>query len=319
MALVNGLRGLRAQSRAARLGTRRALFGVLAVGAVACGRGPSDADRAFERPLGAVASADSSARRAARNERPPGENPFGLPPVTLSATVGAYVLAPSRASLEEAFERGPERQSIAYSGAVLEELGAVESRVRSLTRQRARIPNVLIVPIRPGARAEPGRIVLTSRASGSGLVRAIAVGGDPATPRVRYLDGDGGGENAEEVLSADSFHVLGEAPEPGRSLACRVDGTVEHLIWLSSAGELRVGLGFAGRIRVAPAGSCRVLPLEPRVRPGDRVYVPLLDGFVPASVVAVDDRVGRVLVDYELAGKRVQRSVGFTNVALELP
>jgi len=254
-----------------------------------------------------------------RKDRPPGDNPFGLPPVPLSASVGAYVLAPSRASLEEAFERGAERQSFAYSGAVLEELGERESRVRSLTRQRARIPNVLIVPIRRDERAEPGQIVLTSRASGSGLVRAIAVGGDPATPRVRYLDGEADGAKGEGVLSSGTFHVLGDAPEPGRSLACRVDGNVEHLVWLSSASELRVGLGFAGRIRVAPERSCRVLPLEPRVRPGDRVHVPLLDGFVRATVVRVEPQAGRVVVTYELAGTVVERAVGFTNVALELP
>ncbi|HMJ11936.1 MAG TPA: hypothetical protein VK524_11010, partial [Polyangiaceae bacterium] len=178
---------------------------------LACGKSP-DASR--ER---GPAGARSAVRRASSG--PPlsasaqaaieaGELPFEYPRARTSARSGEYVLAPSSSWIAQAFEKGGDKQTFIYYGGWLRRAGERASEVETLTRQRALIPNAFIIPIRSGERAEVGDVLLTSWASGSGMQRALAVGGDPKAPRVRYLDIDfdnpSGFGNKEDVLPANT-------------------------------------------------------------------------------------------------------------------
>jgi hypothetical protein len=295
---------------------------------LACSRDEAELAKIFEarspRPVGS----DTALRQ--RQRRTPGENPFALPSRPLGAALGDFVLAPSPATLEQAFEHGPEEQTFVYFGAVIEELGPLETRVRFLTHERRTLPNALIVPIRRGALASAGDVLLTSRATGSGLARAIAVGGDPASPRVKYLDPALRAEllpttelapstaALDDTLPRDTFHVVREPGEPGSTLACSTEASVEPAIALKRIDERWLVLGFAGRLRAVAASACRPLPITLPVQVGQKLWFPLLAGFAQGSVQRVDAQGGRVWLKFELAGEAREIGVGVTNLASDL-
>jgi hypothetical protein len=293
----------------------------------ACGRASSEDVGAVE----ASAHPETPAR-----SREPGRNPFGFESLPLDAQARDYALVPSRSSIHEAFERGFDQQTFVYLGARLEQVFEKESRVRWLTEQQSLVPNALILPIPRGARASAGAIVLTSWVAGGGVQRALVVaGGSPESPKVRYLDLplDGSAASPAETLAPDTFRVLDETSDVGITVACPSSAraselaravaappkTVERWIVVKRSGENALGLGFAGKMRVLDRRGCVPLPLRPRVSPGERVYVPNLGGFVPAHVEEVDAGAGRVRVRFEWAGEIRRPSVGYTNIALELP
>lgn len=286
---------------------------------VACSRDEAELSQIFDsrspRPL------SSETRLRQRQRRPPGENPFGLASAPLRAQIGDFVLAPSPATLEQAFEQGPEQQTFAYHGAWIDELGPLETRVRFLTHERRTLPNALLVPIRRGGLASPGDTVLTARATGAGLVRALVVGGEPSTPQVTYLDPiervaqtpERAAAEQPDTLSRDTFHALREPGEPGTSVACRGEVDDEPGIALRRGDGRWLVLGFAGRLRTYPDAACRGLPLRAAVEPGAGVRFPLLAGFGRGQVERVDAGRGRVWVEFRFAGERRFAGVGFGN------
>jgi len=293
-----------------------AVPGVLAF-AAACRRSDAELERIFEART-PTASASTSVRR--RSPHPPGENPFGLASRPLGVAVGDVVLSPSHAALEQAFELGPDSQTFVYYAAVVEGTGPLETRLRYPTHERRSIPNAVIVPLRRGATANPGDVVLTTRSTGSGLVRAMAVGGEPASPSVRYLDPPYEKEklpradSVPQVLPRDTFHVLAEPGEPGTTLACS-DGRAESaVIALTKDGERRLVLGFAGRLRVVNAADCTALPITPPVRAGQTVRFPLLLKLGQGQVQSVDSASGRVWIRADFAGETREVGVGFGSV-----
>ncbi len=253
----------------------------------------------------------------------PAEMPFDFPSGPTSAKPGDFVLAPSRGSIDEALEHGGASQSFIYYGAWLREVGAAASKLKTLPGQTATIPNALILPVGGGESAKPGDVVLTAWASGSGLERAIVVeGGSPARPKVRYLDVDfdnpSGWGQKEDELPEKTFHVLTKPGELGTSFACE-DGE-RQLRWLlvARAGPKLLGLGFAGKMRVLDERACTPLPIAPKLKPGDKVWVPVLGSFVEAKVQKLDAAIGRVFVERDFGGKKQLVGEGFCNVATHL-
>jgi hypothetical protein len=257
--------------------------------------------------------------------RAPGENPFGLPATPTSAQAGDFALVPSRSSLSQAFEQAAGKQTLLYTGAYVDRPGERESALVWLTQQRGTVPNSLLIALPRGERARPSEIVLTNSLSGSGLSRAIVVSaGESDSPEVRSvdlpLDGTAMESERQSVLAKNTFRVLRKPAELGTTLACRRGERRERFLLIATAGEdTWLGLGFAGRAELLRPSACRALPLVPAVHAGARVFVPVAGEFVPADVINVDARNGRVLVKYEFAAETKEVSVGYTNVATELP
>ena len=236
------------------------------------------------------------------------------------AKAGDYVLAPSRSWVDEAFERGADKQTFIYYGGWMRSPGPKESLIETLTRQKSKIQNALIIPIRRGEKVKPGDIVLTTWASGTGMQRAIVVsGGTPEAPKVRYLDMDfdspSGFGKKEDVLKPDTFHRLTKPGEVGTTLACSEGGRHARYILTNAEGETLLVIGFAGRMKAVAKSECKPLPIEPKMRTGDRAMVALMGSFVEGKVRKVDAEVGRVFVEYEFGSKKKQEAVGYTNVA----
>jgi hypothetical protein len=184
------------------------------------------------------------------------------------------------------------------------------------------MPNAFIVPIGPGGEAREGDIVLSARASGGDLARAVVVGGSPKEPRVRYLTDPRGANVAleEEQLPANTFRRLGNG-DVGTSVACLEEGRrVERLV-VGRANDRLLGLGFGGALAVRDALACQPVPLVPRAEIGARIYVPIVGVYRSAKVIRTDVRIGRVWASYDFAGKQAEAAFSFGDVAddLELP
>jgi len=278
-------------------------------------------------PFAGASSVSAGARPPGAQLRSAGESPFNYPIVSTTAKAGDYVLAPSRSFIDEAFQRGGEKQTFIFYGGWMREPGPAESKLESLTRMKALIPNSLIVAIRRGERAEPGDVVLTSWASGSGLQRAIVIeGGSPESPKVRYLDMDlenpSGWGKKPDTLPPDTFQRLTKPGDIGTTLGCTEGGRRLRFIVTnatgSGPGDKLLLLGHAGRMRVATRGDCKELPIVPSLRRGDLATVPVAGAFVEGKVNKADPAIGRVWVEYHFAGALHEEAVGFTNVAGKL-
>jgi hypothetical protein len=261
----------------------------------------------------------SSSTRAAIES---GKIPFDYPAVRTTGHVGDYVLAPSSSWIAEAFEKGGDKQTFIYYGGWLRRPGENASEIETLTRQRALVPNALLIAIRSAEQAEAGDVLLTSWAAGSGMQRALAVGGDAKSPRVRYLDIDwdnpSGYGNKEDVLPANTFHRLHQPGEVGTTLACKEGSRRTRWLLVNKAEGKLLVLGFAGRMRVFPQADCRNVPLRIDAKPGAAVYVPIVGAFTPATVARVEPRIGRLWAKYDFGGQDKEEAFAFTNVALEL-
>jgi len=288
----------------------------------ACGRRSNDGDArrddwAVSKSAAGRASAESTPTR------PPGALPFEFPSVVLAAKKGDFVLAPSKNWIDEAFIEGVENQTFIYYGAFLSAVGQKESKLRTLSGQNATIPNALILAVGRGGSANPGDVVLTAWASGSGLQRAIVVqGGSPTKPKVRYLDIDlenpsGWGQRDDE-LPEDTFRVLTRPDELGTTVACKDGERKLRFVLVAEAGDKWLGLGFAGKLRVLDRKECTPVPIVPKLKTGDKVFVPVIGTFVDAKVKKIDAATGRVWVAHEFGGVAKEEAIGYTNVATSL-
>ena len=305
-----------------------AIVAFVAVLAASCSRGRrGDRDvREGLREARAGAPEALSANPAGSAQRPaapPGEVPFDYPVVETSAKTGDYVLAPSRSWVDEAFQRGADKQTFIYYGGWMRAPGPKESLIETLTRQKNKIMNALIIPIRPGEKVKPGDVLLTTWASGTGMQRAIVVpGGTPEAPKVRYLDMDfdspSGWGKKEDTLAPNTFHRLTKPGEVGTTLACSESGRHARYVLTHAAGGKMLVIGFAGRMKSVAASECKPLPIDPKLRSGDRAMVALVGSFVEGKVRKVDTEAGRVFVEYEFGSQKKQEAVGYTNVAPSL-
>jgi hypothetical protein len=255
--------------------------------------------------------------------RAPGAVPFDFPALGTGAKKGEFVLAPSKGWIEEAFEKGADKQPFIFYGAWMVEPGEKESMLRTLPGQAVTIPNAMIIPIGPGQSAKPGDVVLTAWTSGSGMQRAIVVeGGTPESPRVRYLDLDlespSGWGKKEDTLGENTFRVLKKPGEPGTTVGCKDGARTTRFIVIGEHDGKLLGVGFAGKVKVLARDSCKNLPIVPNLKPGERVYVPVIGAFTEGKVTKLDQPIGRVWVRHEFGGKDTEEAFSFTNVAPSL-
>jgi hypothetical protein len=256
-------------------------------------------------------------------DHPPGAVPFDYPAVTATAKKGDYLLAPSKNWIAEAFEKGGSKQTFIYYGGWMLEPGDRASTIKTLTGVESIIPNAMIIPVPAGGTAKPGDILLTTWQSGSGMQRAIVVeGGKPDRPEVRYLDlaldNPSGWGKQVDTLEANTFMKLEHPGQVGTTAACTTGARRTRWIITNIAGDKLLAIGFAGRMRVFQRKDCKTLPIKPRLRAGDKVMVPLVDGYAEAQVEKVDPAIGRVWARYSFGGKDKERAFAFTNVARKL-
>jgi hypothetical protein len=252
------------------------------------------------------------------SKRAPGAVPFDFPKIKQRAKRDDFVLAPSKGWIEEAFEKGADKQPFIFYGAWMIEPADEASVIRTLPGQRVTMPNAMIIPVGGGESAKPGDIVLTAWASGSGMQRAIVVGGAPKEPSVRYLDLDldspSGWGKKEDALKENTFHVLTKPGEAGTTIACKEGERTTRFVIVNEHDGKILGVGFAGKMKVSPRASCKNVPIVPKVKPGDEVLVPVIGAYAPAKVSKVDEKIGRVWVKHEFGGKDTDEAFSFTNV-----
>ncbi len=247
--------------------------------------------------------------------------PLEFPVVKTSAAKGDVVLAPARAWIDNAAERGVENQAFIFDPARMMEPGANASVVETRHRQKSLVPNGLIVAIRPAQSADPGDVVLTHWHSRSGLQRAIIVeGGEPAEPLALYLDvayeNPPGWGQKKEKLAPGSFHVLKKVGEVGTTVACTDGQKKRRGVVISRAPERLLVVGYAGLLTSRDPAECQPIPISPKVAEGDQVWVPRLGTFVRAAVTKVDAGSGRVFAT--APGEKTPTATGYSNVASKL-
>jgi hypothetical protein len=252
------------------------------------------------------------------SKREAGAVPFEFPAVKPRSKQGDFVLAPSKGWIEEAFEKGADKQPFIFYGAWMSEPGERASVIRTLPGQRVTIPNAMIIPVGSGESAKPGDIVLTAWSSGSGMQRAIVVGGTPKEPSVRYLDleldSPSGWGKKEDTLKENTFHVLSKPGEPGTTVACKEGERHTRYVIVTEADGKLLGVGFAGKMKVLPRTSCKNVPIAPKPKVGDTIWVPVIGAYSEAKVTKVDEKIGRVWVKHEFGGKDTDEAFAFTNV-----
>ena len=238
------------------------------------------------------------------------------------------VLAPPQNWVESAREKGFEKQNFIFYAAKFKGLSDGMAHLVNLAGRKHVIPESLVVPIHapseePSANIAPGTILLTWWQSGSGMQRALVVGGTPKEPVVRYLDiayeNPTGAAKKEETLKPGTFHVLSHPLQPGTGVMIQGPGQVRHGIVISKDREQIAVLGFAGKLSVHPTRHATAIPIVPKVDQGQQVFVPVFGSMKQARVTKVDAKIGRVFVEYKFGAKLKQQAVAFGDVALELP
>ena len=223
---------------------------------------------------------------------------FGLKTRRLTGDVGDYVLCPSRQFYDAALEKGPEKTTFIYYTATLVESNDETSKVTSLSGSTYSLPNELIIPIPKGQTAMVGDIVLTWWQSGSGMQRAIVVGGTATAPVVRYLDityeNPSGAGKKEDTLKPDSFVVLDGSMRPGTMVVVQ-EGTQHRVGRLLAMDDESVLVdGFAGKLKRYDRSAADVMPLKPNLEAGDSAEAVVFGSLRSVTVKSVDTKIGRV-------------------------
>ncbi|MEL6107078.1 MAG: hypothetical protein AAFU85_13630 [Planctomycetota bacterium] len=242
---------------------------------------------------------------------------FGLK-VSPGSAVGEYVLCPSRQFYDAAVAKGVEKTTFIYYTAVMVESGPTESTVKSLAGSTYSLPNELIIPIPKGQTANVGDIVLTWWQSGSGMQRAIVVGGTSQKPVVRYLDityeNPSGAGKKEDTLKADSFFVLDGSLQVGTMIVVK-DGTKSRVGRLLAMDETSVLVdGFAGRLKRYDRDGVGPMPLRPKLKAGDSAEAVVFGSLKAVTVKEVDAKIGRVFATYTFGRSEKEKAFAYGEI-----
>ena len=234
---------------------------------------------------------------------------------------GEYVLCPSRQFYEAALKKGANKTTFIYYAATLVEAGDAESKVKSLAGTEYSLPNELIISIPKGMTAKVGDILLTWWQSGSGMQRAIVVGGTPTEPVVRYLDiaydNPSGAGKKEDTLKPDTFSVLTEPWQIGTTVTVKV-GTQQRFGHLLAADQKKILIReFAGKLAVHERSSATPVPLRPVIAPDGAAKAALFGSLKPITVIKVDEKIGRVFSTYQLGRTEKEKAFAFGEVVPE--
>ena len=239
---------------------------------------------------------------------------FGVQSDSPKAQAGEYVLCPSRAFVDSAIEKGVDRTTFIYYAAKMIKVGAEESTVKNLAGREFPVPNELIVSIPPNQTASVGDVLLTWWQSGSGMQRAIVVGGSAGEPVVRYLDvaldNPSGIGTKEEMLKRNSFFVLDQPLEIG-STAVITTSSQKRFGQIVMINDKHVLVReFAGKIKRYERNQLSPIPITPKLDPSSNAYAAIFGTMRPVTVKRVDQRNGRVHATYQFG--RTEKSKAFS-------
>lgn len=240
-----------------------------------------------------------------------------------SATVGSFVLCPSRQFIDKALETGIEKNSFVFYAATLQSKGKDTCTVRNLAGSEFEVPNELVVWLGDTPeKVEAGDILLTWWQSGSGMQRAMVVGGSSEEPVVRYLDVDlenpSGVGKREDKLRPNSFVKLEMPWQVGSSVAHTAarPQRVGQLIWLDK--DSVIVREFAGRLKKYPRKDVTPIPIVPELSVGDAAQAQLFGSLKPVTVESVDEKIGRVFCTYQFGRTEKQKAFPFGEITQEI-
>ena len=247
-----------------------------------------------------------------------GDRLFEIQAKKPTANVGDYVLCPARQFYDSAVEKGVDKTTFIYYTSRMVEAGDEESTVTSLAGTTYSLPNEFIISIPRGQTAKVGDIVLTWWQSGSGMQRAIVVGGSNTEPMVRYLDiayeNPSGAGKKEDKLRPDSFYVLSKPFQIGTTVAINT-GRQQRFGHLLAMDDNKVLVQeFAGKLKLYDRKLAIPMPMRPEFTSGSAADAALFGGLKPITVVKVDSQIGRVFATYQFGRTQKEKAFSFGEV-----
>lgn len=249
----------------------------------------------------------------------PGNIPYAFPiQAATPARTGEYVLSVPRAWIDSAF-KDPTDAVFIYYAAKMALPGKNESIIATLTGEKMAVPNSLIIRIPRGGSVKKSDIVLTWWQSGSGMSRAIVVGGRATQPEVLYLDREYNPADAPEKLMPNSFVKIASNEQAGATIACKTaeEQAFKKYQIVNSTKDAWLMLDWTGKMSVMKKADCALLPIIPDIQVGDPVYFPSYGIFDLGTATAIDHSVGRVTVKYQFAGQDAEAVVPFGDIATQ--
>lgn len=285
----------------------------------ACGGGG-----AFENKLANNATNKSEVPTNSNNAAPkppevtlkPGEVPFeGFSNVKTTAKSGEWVLSFGDSKAKE-INAAPSTETALFYNYKISQPGDVESELEETGGKKYKIPNAYVIPLPKGQKAKVGDTVLTWWQSGGGMFRAYVVeASNPAEPTVRYLGMSGKDvENKQDKLKPDSFVVLKDgALQPGMNVSYK-DGDRSKMARIVFVNGDKVLVEPVERtLKVMNKADLTPVPLKLALKPGDKVKAGIFGTFNDATVVSVDDKLGKAVVKRETPAE--EKSVDFGEIS----
>lgn len=253
------------------------------------------------------------------NNKAVGVVPFDYPVLQqTSAKVGEYVLTTERYLLDVQ-PREAEKNVFVFFTFKMVEPGMGESVVNNDRFSNLTLPNSMIIPIPSGQKAKPGDVVLTWWQSGSGMQRALVVGGTETEPEVYYLDRDILPDEKPEKLKPDSFLVLKDGPNPGVSAACKQGSDLGYYVLVNVTAEKYLVTSWTGKVRSFFKNECQLIPVDYRgFKIGDKVWAPIFGAYQLVTIVAIDNTTGRFTVSFKEGKMEYRPSATFSSLITDL-
>ncbi len=259
-----------------------------------CNNSPKDKKTDEKKPAAKEVAVDEKKASLA-----PGMTPWDFPTVDIKANVGDYVLCPGFKMYQKSLNSDdPKTDTYIFYTSKMSKTGDVESDIDFTFDGVQKMPNSMLIPIPSGQTAAKGDILLTWWQTGSGMQRAIVTDdSDPKQPKVRYLGLNIKSTQKDFKLKPNSFVKITDAWQPGNLIAAKKGGSYVSAQIIRVAGDKVLTIGFAGKIRVYAKADCKVVPIVPNVKKGDKVWATFVGNFKQYEVTKVDKKLGKVYVN----------------------
>jgi hypothetical protein len=214
---------------------------------------------------------------------------------------GQFVFVPMASSVEKLTSGGAKRVSDIRPREMVKP-GPESSVIKD--REEFEVPNALIIPTQPDAKVENGDVVLGNPQYSSMEVAIVTDATDPTQPEVHFFKPVFGSDQPEGdkfsgKLEAGKFRVLENQFDPA-TMVLYPDGDEQGFGQvLNVEGDKVLLTKFGGDLAVFEKAQLTPVPVKPEVKQGDKVQAPFGKGMDPGTVVKVDEKIGRVWVEFD--------------------